>query len=70
VDDDGTTVTLPFAATGTKWVSLEAKVTERAPADLNIKVRHAIETSGYRSLLSCLVVKDHNVTTLRAIRTS
>jgi hypothetical protein len=70
VDDAGTTVSLPFAATGTRWVSLQASVTDRAPADINIKVAHAIETKGFRRLLSHLVIKDHNVTTLRAIRTS
>jgi hypothetical protein len=70
VSDDGTAVSLPFAASGTKWVSLEAGLTDRSPPDVHINVRHAIETSGYRSVLARLVVKDHNVTTLRAIRTS
>jgi hypothetical protein len=68
VDDDS--VTIPFPAQGTSWVTMSAEVTERAPNHLSVTVEHRIETSGFRRMLARLVVKQHNVTTLRVIRTS
>jgi hypothetical protein len=62
-------VTFPFPAEALSWVSLSAEVTDQAPTSVDVAVQHSIGASGLRSVVGrLLVLRSHNLTTLRVIR--